>query len=165
MTTVRVSPECPSSQHYVPRSLCQRIMQRVHTSLISGHPAIQQTIELLCNSFWWPNLHNYVTVYVKSCSVCVCVLSPKHTGNSQLVFWNLYQFPQHPWSHLDFITNLPSSNGHSTILLIIDRFSKACRLIPLKGLPTAMETAQALFHQGGHSSHLGYGKLSVSNWT
>ncbi len=35
----------------------------------------------------------------------------------------------------------------TTILVIIDRFSKSCRLIPLKGLPTAMETAQALFHQ------------------
>ncbi len=47
---------------------------------------------------------------------------------------------------MDFVTDLPSSNGYTTILVIIDRFSKACRLIPLKGLPTAIETAQALFH-------------------
>uniref|UniRef100_A0A9J7ZYA5 Uncharacterized protein n=1 Tax=Cyprinus carpio carpio TaxID=630221 RepID=A0A9J7ZYA5_CYPCA len=56
--------------------------------------------------------------------------------------------PQRPWSHLavDFVTDLPNSNGYTTILVIIDRFSKSCRLIPLRGLPTAMETAQALFH-------------------
>ncbi|KAK3572131.1 hypothetical protein QTP86_022209 [Hemibagrus guttatus] len=48
--------------------------------------------------------------------------------------------------HPDFVTDLPPSNGFATILVIIDRFSKACRLIPLKGLPTAMETAQSLFH-------------------
>ncbi|KAK3516148.1 hypothetical protein QTP70_005401 [Hemibagrus guttatus] len=47
----------------------------------------------------------------------------------------------------DFVTDLPPSNGFTTILVAIDRFSKACRLIPLKGLPTAMETAQSLFHQ------------------
>ncbi|KAK3543934.1 hypothetical protein QTP70_031846 [Hemibagrus guttatus] len=48
--------------------------------------------------------------------------------------------------HSGFVTDLPPSNGFTTILVIIDRFSKACRLIPLKGLPTAMETAQSLFH-------------------
>ncbi|KAK3534931.1 hypothetical protein QTP70_002016 [Hemibagrus guttatus] len=48
--------------------------------------------------------------------------------------------------HPDFVTDLPPSNGFTTILVIIDRFSKACRLILLKGLPTAMETAQSLFH-------------------
>ncbi|KAK3514894.1 hypothetical protein QTP70_033824 [Hemibagrus guttatus] len=28
----------------------------------------------------------------------------------------------------------------------VDRFSKACKLVPLKGLPTALETAEALFN-------------------
>ncbi|KAI2652533.1 Transposon Tf2-8 polyprotein [Labeo rohita] len=28
-----------------------------------------------------------------------------------------------------------------------DRFSKSCKLVPLKGLPTAVETAEQLFHQ------------------
>ncbi|KAI2644826.1 Transposon Tf2-8 polyprotein [Labeo rohita] len=56
--------------------------------------------------------------------------------------------PQRPWSHLsiDFITDLPPSNEFTTILVTIDRFSKSCHLIPLKGLPSAMETALALFH-------------------
>uniref|UniRef100_A0AAQ4QZ50 Integrase catalytic domain-containing protein n=1 Tax=Gasterosteus aculeatus aculeatus TaxID=481459 RepID=A0AAQ4QZ50_GASAC len=47
---------------------------------------------------------------------------------------------------VDFITDLPRSQGFTTILVAVDRFSKACRLIPLKGLPTALETAEALFH-------------------
>ncbi len=51
--------------------------------------------------------------------------------------------PQRPWSHIaiDFVTDLPPSRGHTTILSVIDRFSKACRLIPLPKLPTALETA------------------------
>ncbi|KAL0192920.1 hypothetical protein M9458_011216, partial [Cirrhinus mrigala] len=54
--------------------------------------------------------------------------------------------PQRPWSHIaiDFVTNLPRSLGHTTILTIVDRFSKSCRLIPLPKLPTAMETAETL---------------------
>ncbi len=57
--------------------------------------------------------------------------------------------PQRPWSHIaiDFVTDLPSSNHFTTILTVIDRFSKACRLIPLMKLPTAFETAEALMQQ------------------
>ncbi|KAK3555501.1 hypothetical protein QTP86_021311 [Hemibagrus guttatus] len=31
-------------------------------------------------------------------------------------------------------------------MVVVDRFSKGCKLIPLKGLPTAMQTAEAMFH-------------------
>ncbi len=42
------------------------------------------------------------------------------------------------------MTDLPASQGHTTILTVIDRFSKACRLIPLPKLSTALETAEVL---------------------
>lgn len=45
---------------------------------------------------------------------------------------------------IDFITDLPIFQGNTIILTIIDRFSKACCLIPLPKLPTAMETAEDL---------------------
>ncbi len=50
---------------------------------------------------------------------------------------------------MDFITDLPPSNGNTSghILVIVDRFSKSFRLLPLKGLPTAIETADNLFNQ------------------
>uniref|UniRef100_A0A8C1RAU7 Chromo domain-containing protein n=1 Tax=Cyprinus carpio TaxID=7962 RepID=A0A8C1RAU7_CYPCA len=44
------------------------------------------------------------------------------------------------------MTDLPPSDSHTGILVVVDRFSKACKLIPLKGLPTAFETANLLFH-------------------
>ena len=46
---------------------------------------------------------------------------------------------------MDFLTDLPPSQGSTTILVVVDRFSKSCRLIPLPGLPTALQTAEALF--------------------
>ena len=55
--------------------------------------------------------------------------------------------PQWPWSNLsvDSHTDLPPSQGNTTILVVVHRFSKSCRLIPLPGLPTALQTAEALF--------------------
>uniref|UniRef100_A0A9J8AV28 Integrase catalytic domain-containing protein n=1 Tax=Cyprinus carpio carpio TaxID=630221 RepID=A0A9J8AV28_CYPCA len=54
--------------------------------------------------------------------------------------------PQRPWSYIaiDFVTDLPSSKKFTTILTIIDRFSKDCHLVPLPKLPTAFEMAEAL---------------------
>lgn len=46
---------------------------------------------------------------------------------------------------MDFLTDLPLSNTFTCILLAVDRFSKACKLILLTGLPTALESAEALF--------------------
>ncbi|KAK3507083.1 hypothetical protein QTP70_004474 [Hemibagrus guttatus] len=55
--------------------------------------------------------------------------------------------PRRPWSHLaiDFITDLPNSHGFTTVMVVIDRFSKVCKLIQLQGLPTAMDTASVIF--------------------
>ncbi len=43
------------------------------------------------------------------------------------------------------MTDLPKSEGHTCILVAVDRFSKACKLIPLRGLPTSLEIAEQLF--------------------
>lgn len=40
------------------------------------------------------------------------------------------------------VTDLPPSSSHTCILVVVDRFSKACKLIPLKGLPTTFKTAE-----------------------
>ncbi len=86
-----------------------------------------------------------VSLFVRGCSVCAISKSPRHLPAGKLV---PLPIPRRPWSHVgvDFVTNLPQSEGFTCILIAVDRFSKACRLIPLKGLPTALETAEALFH-------------------
>ncbi|KAK3541249.1 hypothetical protein QTP86_016910, partial [Hemibagrus guttatus] len=55
--------------------------------------------------------------------------------------------PRRPWSHIsiDFLTDIPNSGGFTAVMVIIDRFSKACKLVPIKELPTALQTADALF--------------------
>lgn len=57
--------------------------------------------------------------------------------------------PQHPWSHIaeDFITDLPESEGNTTVLVVADRFLKGLKLIPLPALPSALEVAELNFHQ------------------
>ncbi len=81
-----------------------------------------------------------VSLYVRVYSVCA---KSKFAGKLVPL-----PIPHRPWSHVgvDFVIDLPNSEGFTCILVAVERFSKACRLIPLKGLPTALETAEALFY-------------------
>ncbi|KAL0146797.1 hypothetical protein M9458_057736 [Cirrhinus mrigala] len=79
------------------------------------------------------------------CKECAMSKSPRHLPAGKL---HPLPVPNRPWSHLgvDFMTDHPVSDENTCILVIIDRFSKFCRLIPLKRLPTALETAECLFN-------------------
>ncbi|XP_052001342.1 uncharacterized protein ccser2a isoform X1 [Xyrauchen texanus] len=137
-------PDCPTDQSFEPPSLRERALRWVHDFSSSGHPGISATTRLLSNRFWWGTLPEDTADFVKICPACNLVKSPKQPLAGLL---QPLPIPQRPWSHIamDFMTDLPNSQGHSTILTVIDRFSKACRLLPLPKLPTALETAEHLF--------------------
>ncbi len=135
--------ETPPNRTYVPRALRQRVIQWVHATLSSGHPGIAATVQLLTNRFWWSTLQADTITHIRQCPTCN-IAKPSHQLPAGLL--QPLPIPQRPWSHIaiDFITDLPLSGGHTTILTVIDRFSKACRFIPLPKLPTALETAENL---------------------
>ncbi|KAI2665369.1 Transposon Tf2-9 polyprotein [Labeo rohita] len=135
--------DCPANLTYVPLALRPRVLADVHNSPSSGHPGIEATLQLLSNRFWWPHQRADTIDFVKRCATCNISKVPRRLPAGLL---QPLPLPQHPWSHIavDFITDLPPSNGYTTVLSVIDRFSKGCRFIPLTKLPTAMETAELL---------------------
>lgn len=105
-----------------------------------------------CPSLWkctpqqqesWPHVTQEVQQYEQDCPTCTISRSTHHLPEGKL-----HPLPISHWSHLgvDFITDLPESDSLTCVLVAVDPFSKACRLIPMKGLPTTMETAESLFH-------------------
>ncbi|KAL0195339.1 hypothetical protein M9458_008911, partial [Cirrhinus mrigala] len=135
--------DCPANLTYVPVPLRSRVLSEVHSNPSSGHPGIEATIDLLRNRFWWQTLRPDTITFIKNCSVCNTSKVPRQLPAGLL---QPLPVPNRPWSHIavDFITDLPASNGQTTILSVVDRFSKGCRFIPFPKLPTAMETAEAL---------------------
>ncbi|KAK3511351.1 hypothetical protein QTP70_004530 [Hemibagrus guttatus] len=105
--------------------------------------------------------------YVQGCKECAMSKSPRHLPAGKLL---PLPVPSHPWSHLgiDFIVDLPVSEGCTCVLVIIDRFSKSCQLVPLPGQPTALETAEYLFnhvfsHQESLSQFLGWAEYAQNS--
>ncbi len=135
----------PEGKTYVPTSLRTTLLGSLHASPGSGHPGSQRTLLFLQARHWWPSMAWDVSQYVRGCSVCAISKTTHHLPAGKLV---PLPIPRRPWSHVrvDFVTDLPKSEGYTCILVAVDRFSKACKLIPLRGLPTALETAEALFH-------------------
>lgn len=78
--------------------------------------------------------------YVKACPVCAVA---KHRSGRPLGLLQSVADPHVPWEEIamDFVVELPSSNGHNVIWTIIDLFSKQAHFVPCRGLPSARALA------------------------
>ena len=131
---------------YVPPPLRLEILQARHDAPTAGHFGIARTFELVARDFWWPGLRQQVREFVASCETCKRAKAPRHQQFGPL---QPLPTPARPWASLslDFITDLPASEGHTVILVVVDRLTKMGHFIPLPALPTAEATATALVRQ------------------
>ncbi|KAK3506073.1 hypothetical protein QTP70_002964 [Hemibagrus guttatus] len=128
---------CPATKVFVPLQFRQQVLQWVHEAPSSGHPGIRQSTHLTRRRFWWPSLGTDVERYVQACPTCAQSRISRQLPEGLL---EPLPTPRRPWSHLsvDFLTDLPDSGGFTTVMVVVDQFLKGCKLIPLKGSPTAM---------------------------
>ena len=133
---------------YVPNddSLCMKVITSHHDSPITGHPGYQKTQELLEHQYYWPGLASDVKNYVSCCNWCTCFKGSNMKPASTAI---PLQPSTMPWVDIsmDFITDLPLSNGYNSILTIVDQFSKEVEFILCNKTATALDTAKLyLFH-------------------
>uniref|UniRef100_A0A8C5MD31 CD9 molecule n=1 Tax=Leptobrachium leishanense TaxID=445787 RepID=A0A8C5MD31_9ANUR len=78
-----------------------------------------------------------VKEYIATCEVCCRSKNPKTLPIGLL---QPLPIPERPWAHLsmDFITDLPVSQGNTVILTVVDRFSKMVHFVPPSTSTVAM---------------------------
>ena len=118
------------------QELRDTVLDWCHNSSLTCHPGISKTHQLCSRHFWWEGLSNDVRQFISTCSTCT---RNKDSHSSPSGLLQLMPIPPSPWHSisLDFITQLPKSQGKDTILVVVDSFSKMGHFIALKGLPTA----------------------------
>lgn len=111
-------------------NLKKEIFESEHDSKIAGHMGQDKTLELIKRNFYWPSMNEEICDYVRSCIQCQRNKAPRH-GRYGLL--HPLELPYAPWQSIamDFITDLPDSNGYTQIWVIIDRFTKMAHFIPL----------------------------------
>ncbi|KAK3543640.1 hypothetical protein QTP70_025988 [Hemibagrus guttatus] len=127
-----------------PTAILAPVVQWVHEAPSSGHPGVCRSTQLIRRQFWWLSLALEVERHIQACPSCAQAWTSRQLPKGLL---EPLPIPQRPWSHLsvDFLTDLPDSGSYTVVLVVVDCFSKGCKLIPLKGLPSAMQTTEALF--------------------
>lgn len=136
---------CPHNRLFVPVSLRSKVIHWAHTSMLTCHPGVKRTMYVIKQRFWWPAMEEAVSEYVAACPVCA---RNKTSPRAQMGLLHPLPVPQRPWSHIsmDFVTGLPPSRGNTTILTVVDRFSKMAHFVSLAKLPSAKETAEVMMN-------------------
>jgi len=144
---------------YVPdtNDLRLRVLRYKHDHPLSGHFGQNCTLELVRREYTWPGVRTFVKDYVSSCTSCGRAKVPRHRPYGLL---KQLPIPARPWHSIsmDFIEQLPSSDGFTSILVVVDRLSKQGIFIPTYDTITSPELAKLfvahVFSKHGVPTHV-----------
>uniref|UniRef100_A0A2N9EXV4 RNA-directed DNA polymerase n=1 Tax=Fagus sylvatica TaxID=28930 RepID=A0A2N9EXV4_FAGSY len=104
----------------------------------STHEGFHKTFQRIRANFYWPKMREDVLAFIRECEICqthkVEQLAP--TGLLQPL-----PIPNQVWEDIsmDFIDGLPTSQGKTTIFVVVDRLSKYAHFIPISHPYTATD--------------------------
>ena len=125
-----------NSKNYQPR-LCvpagQRnfVLKEAHENpLESAHAGPEKLWQSLSSRFYWKRMKVDVGKYCRSCDVCQKMKSSNFNKFGLLI---PNPIPSRPYQSIsmDFIVNLPWSDGYNAIYVVVDRLTKHASFIPV----------------------------------
>ena len=122
---------------------------------------VAKTFCRLHQNFDWPRILEDVCSFVSQCLVCQ---QTKYDTKKPTSLLQPLPIPSAIWEDLslDFITGLPPSHGFTTILVVVDCFSKGAHFRALLPLNTAYKTA--LLFLDIVCKHHGFPRSLVLDW-
>ncbi|RAR00039.1 Transposon-encoded protein with TYA [Stemphylium lycopersici] len=131
---------------YVPPHMRPDLIKELHESPEYGHAATEEMVRRLAKVFAIPRLRAQVQNILGDCLACHQNKPKRHKPYGLL---QPLQPPERPWTSvtMDFIVKLPkslelgSNRLCDTILVIVDRLTKATKFVPTEETITAEECA------------------------
>lgn len=106
----------------VPKNCVWQIIKSNHDDV--GHFAVDKTVELIKNKFWFPRIRNTVKKYIKNC--LNCIYNKNKSGPKEGYLYSLpkYARPFHSL-HLDHLGPfVETKNKNKYLLVTVDAFTK-----------------------------------------
>ncbi|KAH0784702.1 hypothetical protein KY290_004300 [Solanum tuberosum] len=132
----------------IPKDASLRLMllEEFHASKIGGHAGVAHTFHRLSSNFYWVGMRSDVKKFISKCQIC------QQMKDSQLKPAGLLSplpIPSEIFAEIsmDFITSLPSSQGRTVILVIVDRLSKYGHFIALSANFTSQKVAEVFVQE------------------
>ena len=139
-------------------NLRKLLIDTTHQTL--GHAGSAKVYTALRQQLFWPGMYKETKERCTTCDICQRNKQPttKPPGHTHML-----PIPTRPWDSItiDFLGPFNSNNGYKHIMVVIDRFSSAIRLTPLKDSFTAMDVANAF--TTNHYAHYGLPTSIVSD--
>ena len=113
-----------------------KIIRLHHDTPIAGHGGQWKMVELVTRNYWWPGVTKEMKRYVEGCDQYQRMKNRAEMPAGKL---RPNQVPEKLWQHIsvDFITKLPMSKGHDSILVVCDRFLKMSHFVATTEKTTA----------------------------
>lgn len=136
------------------------LLEEFHNTPLGGHMGINKTLSRLQSNFFWQGMRKDVQEFVAQCNICQ---KTKYETKMPSGLLQPLPIPSAIWEDLslDFITGLPQSQGHSAILVVVDRFSKGAHFGVLSSNFTAFKVARLFLDLV--CKHHGFPKSLVSD--
>ena len=133
-------------------SLHKLIMESEHDSRMAGHMDMDKTMELVDRNFYWSEMAKDIEDYVQSCEDSQKNKASRHKSHGAL---HPLELSYAPWDaiSIDFIKQLPKSDGCSTVWVIVDRFNKMAYFVPVKNGQKTAEGCAKLFLENIRKLH------------
>ena len=129
----------------VPENLRVMIMKEGHDAISEGaHAGYHRCYNKIASVYYWPRMARDIKQYVSTCDICQKA-KPRRHGPVGLL--RSIPVPERPFEviSMDFIPELPISQGYDNILVIVDKLTKYGIFVPCSTKITEVETAQLIF--------------------
>lgn len=107
------------------------LVQNIHDASTFGHPGKDSTLAQVARNYFWPGISKTVKQFCKNCNICGRSSIWRHQKQGRLKPLPVPdQF--HQELSIEFMVDLPNSNGLTNIMVITDRLLKSVTLEALE---------------------------------